>query len=148
MPAEDPAFLSSVVDLQRRNDELSSKLRESESRHALVSDAVAEGIYDWSIEANTLWVSPHLVEMFGFEGRELKAADWNELIHPGDFAGYRNALRSCLKGATKRLDCEYRVRHSDGAFRWIEDRAVGVRNGAGRAVRLVGAVSDVTSRKE
>ena len=148
MPADAPASLPSVLDLQRRIDELNSKLRESESRHALVSDAVAEGIYEWSIEANTLWVSSRLIEMFGFESRELKAADWNELIHPDDFAGYRNALRGCLKGATKRLDCEYRVKHSDGAYRWIEDRAVGVRNAVGRAMTLVGAVTDVTARKE
>jgi GAF domain-containing protein len=61
---------------------------------------------------------------------------------------YREALRDCFKGITPRLDCEYRVRHSDGAYRWIDDRAVPVRNEAGRAVRLVGAVSDITERKQ
>ena len=37
--------------------------------------------------------------------------------------------------------------YANGNYRWIEDRAVAVRNEAGRAIRLVGAVSDVTARK-
>ena len=127
---------------------LLGELRESEARHALVSDAVAEGIYEWNIETNALWVSQRLIEIFGFEGRELKAADWNELVHPEDFPRYRIALRDCFKGTTRRLDCEYRVKHADGAFRWIEDRAVPVRDAAGQAARLVGALTDVTARKE
>ena len=130
------------------NSRLLGELRESEARHALVSDAVAEGIYEWNIETNALWVSQRLIEIFGFEGRELKAADWNELVHPEDFPRYRSALRDCFKGITRRLDCEYRVKHADGAYRWIEDRGVPVRNAAGQAVRLVGALTDVTARKE
>ena len=107
-----------------------------------------KGIYEWNIEINALWVSQRLIEIFGFEGRELKSADWNELVHPEDFPHYRSALRDCLKGIARRLDCEYRVRHANGAYRWIEDRGVPVRNAAGQAVRLVGAVTDVTVRKE
>src|SRR5204863_2303063 len=46
------------------------------------------------------------------------------------------------------LFCEYRIRLGNGAYRWVEDHAVPVRNAQGWAVRLVGAVSDVTERKE
>src|SRR5262249_7544656 len=59
-----------------------------------------------------------------------------------------SALRDCFKGTARRLDCEYRVRHADGAYRWVEDRGVSVRNSAGRVVRMVGAITDVTDRKE
>jgi PAS domain S-box-containing protein len=119
-----------------------------EERYALVCQAVAEGIYEWDIERNALFPSARLIEIFGFEGRSLGADDWNQIVHPEDFPIYRAALRDCFRGVTARLDCEYRVRHSDGAYRWIEDRALPIRNAAGRAIRLVGAVSDVTERKE
>src|SRR5436190_17101086 len=118
-----------------------------EERYALVCQAVAEGIYEWDIERNALSPSARLIEIFGFEGNGLSAADWNGIVHPEDFPIYRAALRDCFRGVTARLDCEYRIRHSDGAYRWIEDRALPIRNEAGRAVRLVGAVSDVTERK-
>ena len=68
-------------------------------------------------------------------------------MHPEDFAHYRNALQDCLKGVTTRLHCEYRIRLGSGDYRWVEDNALAIRNEAGRAVRLVGAVSDVTERK-
>src|SRR6187551_959661 len=148
MPADAAASSPSASDLQERNDKLSSKLRESELRLALVTDAVAEGIYEWNIETNALWQSQRLRKIFGLAGRELKAGDWNELVHRDDFEGYRSALRDCFRGNSARLDCEYRVKHTDGSYRWLEDRAVAVRNAVGRAVRLVGAVTDVTGRKE
>src|SRR5438132_12280464 len=119
-----------------------------EERYALVCQAVAEGIYEWDIEANVLSPSARLIEIFGFEGSGLSADDWNGIVHPEDFPIYSAALRDCFRGVTTRLDCEYRVRHSDGAYRWIEDRALPIRNEAGRAIRLVGAVSDITERKE
>jgi two-component system NtrC family sensor kinase len=137
-------------ELRQRTDELASRaaeLRESEQRYGLVIQAVAEGIYEWDIERNSLWPSVRLIEIFGFHGRDLTAADWNELVHPEDFSHYRAALRDCFKAVTARLDCEYRVRHSDGAYRWIEDRAVPVRNAAGRAIRLTGAITDISERK-
>jgi PAS domain S-box-containing protein len=119
-----------------------------DERYALVCQAVAEGIYDWDIERNALSPSARLIEIFGFEGSSLGADDWNRIVHPEDFPIYRAALRDCFRGVTARLDCEYRIRHSDGAYRWVEDRALPIRNKEGRAIRLVGAVSDVTERKE
>ena len=69
-------------------------------------------------------------------------------MHPEDFQSYRAALRAALKGQTARLHCEYRIRLSNGDYRWVEDHAVPMRDEHGWAVRLVGAVSDVTDRKQ
>ncbi len=66
------------------NARLMVELRESEQRYGLVNQAVAEGIYEWDIERNSLWVSSRIIQIFGFEGRNLTAADWNELVHPED----------------------------------------------------------------
>ena len=56
-----------------------------EERYALVCQAVAEGIYEWDIERNVLSPSERLIEIFGFEGNGLSAADWNGIVHPEDF---------------------------------------------------------------
>jgi PAS domain S-box-containing protein len=141
--------------LQTRTGELArseTELRGSEERYALVSRAVAEGIYDWDIAQNRLWVSPRLIELFGWEAGEgigeRPSQDWNARVHPEDFERYRAALRAALKGETARLHCEYRIRLNNGEYRWVEDHALPVRDERGWAVRLVGAVSDVTERKE
>jgi PAS domain S-box-containing protein len=137
----------SVAELEARIAALTAELRQKDARYGLVTQAVAEGIYEWEIDSNALWVSARLIEIFGFHGRDLTAGDWNELVHPEDFPRYRAALSDCFKGVTAQLDCEYRIRHGGGAYRWIEDRAVPVRNTAGRAVRLTGALTDISERK-
>jgi PAS domain-containing protein len=68
---------------------LGQSLRESEERSALVSQAVAEGIYDWNIELNSLFVSSRLMEIFSFEGPGLTSEDWNRRVHPDDTESYR-----------------------------------------------------------
>jgi two-component system NtrC family sensor kinase len=138
---------TSVAELEAQIAALTAELRQKDERYGLVTQAVAEGIYEWEIDSNALWVSARLIEIFGFHGRDLTAGDWNELVHPEDFPRYRAALSDCFKGVTAQLDCEYRVRHGDGAYRWIEDRAVPVRNAAGRVVRLTGALTDISERK-
>ncbi len=127
---------------------LKRSLRESEERYALVSEAVAEGIYDWNIELNSLFVSSHLMEIFGFEGAGLTSEDWTGRVHPEDMEGYRTALRECFKQRSLRLECQYRIRAADGNYRWVEDHGLPIRNQMGRTIRLVGTVSDISRRRQ
>ena len=128
--------------------DLEQSLRASEERYALVTEAVAEGIYDWNIETNSLYVSPRLIEIFSFAGPRLTSEAWYGRVHPDDMEGYRTALRDCFKQRSPKLGCQYRIKAADNAYRWVEDHGLPIRNEAGRAVRLVGAVSDITRRHE
>ena len=127
---------------------LEQSLRESEERHALVSQAVAEGIYDWNIELNSLFVSSRLMEIFSFEGPGLTSEDWYRRVHPDDMESYRTALRDCFRQRALKIECQYRIKAADGNYRWVEDRGLPIRNKAGRAIRLVGAVSDISRRHQ
>jgi PAS domain S-box-containing protein len=122
-------------------------LRDSEARYALVTEAATEGIYEWNISENDLYVSPRLNELFGFETGELISQDWIERVHPDERETYRRALVSHFKGSERHLHCEYRILIKSGEYRWVLDHGVAVRNQAGRAVRLVGSVSDISARK-
>jgi PAS domain S-box-containing protein len=127
---------------------LERSLRESEERYALVSKAVAEGIYDWNIKLNSLFVSPRLMEIFGFEGSGLTSEDWSRRVHPDDRKNYRTALLDCFKQSALKLECQYRIKAADGNYRWVEDHGLPIRNETGRAIRLVGAVNDISQRRQ
>ena len=127
---------------------LGQSLRESEERYALVSQAVAEGIYDWNIELNSLFVSSRLMEIFGFDGPGLTSEDWYRRVHPDDMESYRTALRDCFRQRALKIECQYRIKAADGNYRWVEDHGLPIRNKAGRAIRLVGAVSDISRRHQ
>ena len=122
------------------------KLRENEERYSRVSEAVAEGIYDWNVADSTLYVSERVMEIFGFEG-QLTSNDWSSRVHPDDANAYRDALRECFRGRTAKVACEYRIKARDGSFCWVEGHGLPIRDAAGRAIRLVGCVSDVTTRR-
>ena len=127
---------------------LEQSLRESEVRYALVSEAVAEGIYDWNIKLNSLFVSPRLMEIFGFEGSGLTSEDWSRRVHPDDKEHYRTALRDCFKQRTLKFECQYRIKAADGNYCWVEDHGLPIRHEAGWVIRLVGAVSDISRRRQ
>jgi PAS domain S-box-containing protein len=122
------------------------KLRENEERYGLVSRAVAEGIYDWNVAANTLYVSERVMEILGLEG-SLTSQDWYRRVHPEDAERYRGALRACFRRVTEKIVCEYRILGRDGAYRWVADHGLPIRDDAGRAIRLVGCVSDISQRR-
>jgi PAS domain S-box-containing protein len=115
---------------------LERSLRENDERYALVSEAVAEGIYDWNIKQNSLFASPRLMEIFGFEASGLTSEDWNRRVHPDDKENYRAALRGCFKKSTSKLECQYRIKAADGNYRWVEDHGLPVRNEARQRTTL------------
>ena len=122
-------------------------MRATEERFALVTAAATEGYYDWDVVSDQLYVSPQLNLMFGFEAGYLKSRTWNDRIVTDDYGTYRRALLDHFKQLTARLQCEYRIRLASGEVRWVADRATAVRGADGRAIRLVGAVSDITAEK-
>jgi PAS domain S-box-containing protein len=120
---------------------------EQAERHALAAQASSEGIYDWNVLKNRLYTSPRLRELIGLAESDPANIDWNRRIHPDDFDRYRQALIAHFKRQSPRLRCEYRVRVRSGEYRWFLDSGLAVRDGAGRCTRLVGAISDITERK-
>ena len=121
-------------------------LRQSEERYAIATKVATEGMYEWNVADGLLFVSEHTKAFFP-SGVPPTAEAWNSLIHPDDYAGYQAALRDHFKGITARLEHEYRIASAGGEYRWVIDRGIAVRDAGGHAVRLVGAVTDVTARK-
>lgn len=122
--------------------------RESNHRHAMVTEAATEGLYDWDVVEDELYVSPQLNRMLGFEDGMLHAEEWVARVHPDDRNIYADATRGHLKGKDEQLSVEYRVRTQSDEYRWFHDSAVAERNDDGRAIRLIGALSDITEQKQ
>ncbi len=94
--------------------------------------------------------SPEYMRLHGLrpDGREETHADWLARVHPDDRARAERTLFDALESDDDSYDGEYRIiRPSDGAERWIHARADIERDPAGKAVRLVGAHTDVTDQK-
>ena len=123
-------------------------LKQSEERYALATRAATEGIYEWNVESGALFISDRAREVFGLAPGALRNTDWTARIHPEDFAHYRAAIIEHFKRRSPGVECEYRARDAAGSYRWVLDRGQAVRRADGRAIRLIGAETDITQRKQ
>lgn len=124
-------------------------LRESEARYALAVRGAQDGLWDWNLESDEIYLAPRWKEMLGYDDAELvsNVAAWLDRVHPEDDRGFRSALDAHLSGATPHFEAEYRLRHRDGSWLWVFSRGLAVRDTAGQAVRFAGSQTDITARK-
>ncbi|WIE48420.1 EAL domain-containing protein [Pseudomonas sp. GM17] len=97
----------------------------------------------------TLMYISHNITKFGHVAAQLVAsADWAQtLIHPDDQAKVKNAMLRILDRDVAGASIEFRMRTGDGAFRWVENRYIPVRNDQGQLVEVEGIILDITERR-
>ena len=119
----------------------------AETRLALITETVTEGIYDWNVITDALWVSDRLKAILGITEPHFISRGWGGRIHPDDLPGYKTAIVAHFKGETERHSYEYRILRGSGDYFWIADTGRCIRGEDGRAVRMIGAIRDITRRK-
>jgi diguanylate cyclase (GGDEF)-like protein/PAS domain S-box-containing protein len=121
----------------------------SEQRHAFALSGARQGVWDWDILNDTLYVSPSVEALLGLDPGALGGTEvsWREHMHPSDRETYRNALNAYIDRGNVSFSLEFRMRHSDGAFRWIALNASCIAGAENYATRCIGTVSDITPRK-
>jgi PAS domain S-box-containing protein len=138
-------LVSDVTTLKTREGEL----RDAQERHALVSLASNEGLWDMDMRTNRFYISPRLLSIIGAQSDPagFRREDWIAAIHPDDLNSYHLGWQEHMDGDSRIFDIEYRVLHINGEQRWIADRALALRDSTGQAYRIAGSVTDITTRK-
>lgn len=133
---------------ERRQTE--EALRESEERYALAARGANDGLWDWNIRNNTVYYSFRWKSMLGFEeGEEWNnLQEWLQRVHPDDREPVEAKLSAHINGQSPQFECEYRIRHKDGSYRWMLNRGLAVRDESGQAYRMAGSQTDITDRKK
>lgn len=149
-------LLASVAIVTRfwvRTRRLEALHRISEERFYLAVAGSNDGIWDWDIVEDRAYISQRLKEIIGIQTSANivpdPAAAWVERIHPGDREDFTNKLRRYLETRNNDLfSAEFRVQRTDGEYRPVMMRGKAMRDSAGKAIRLSGAITDITSLKE
>ncbi|HEU5162300.1 MAG TPA: PAS domain S-box protein, partial [Thermoanaerobaculia bacterium] len=122
--------------------------RMAEERLRLFETAT-DGLYDSDLVSGATWCSDNLRVLLGRDamGSALDEDGWASVVHPDDASLARATLDGVLERAEVFLELEYRLRRADGTFIWVRDKAQIIRDAGGRPVRIVGAIADITARK-
>ncbi|MDE3196475.1 MAG: EAL domain-containing protein, partial [Acidobacteriota bacterium] len=123
-------------------------LRVSEERYAIALKGANDGLWDWDPASGVLYVSGRWKEMLGLpESLEVSMTLWSSLIRPADRPRVEQDFHLHLAGSTEYFESEYRIMHSDGAYRWVLSRGLAVRGADRSPSRVAGSLTDITATK-
>jgi len=142
--------LAFVID-RRRSWAYHLQVMRSEQRLRYALDATSEGVWDWNLSTGIIHYNPHWIRSLGYSIGEINALGdiRKSIIHPQDQQKVHDTLEAYLKGNAPLYECEARIRKKSGEYIHIIDRGKVVeRDSQNNPVRLVGTITDITSRKD
>jgi len=143
-------FCAFIRDISRRKKAEQYILKANE-RFEKVTEATNDAIWDWDIENDIFYRSKAIGNFFGKNAlTEMKEKNfWKDDFHPEDVAGIKDTVQAAIADpAINRWESEYRIFNDQGEIVYVIDRGMIVRNANGKAIRMVGAMTDVTSQKQ
>jgi len=125
-------------------------LREEVERYALALQGSDDGIWDWDLATGKVFFSDRWKSILGYSPEEISddVEEWKSRIHPEDIDHVMAVHREHFEGNSPHFEAAYRLRHKDGAYRWILGRGVCLRDDKGVPTRAAGSHVDITRRKE
>lgn len=133
----------------QRTEKLRQQMSQTEERFALAMRSTADGVYDWDIPAGTIYYSPRFKEMLGYLDHELPNVvdSFTRLVHPDDVDRVWDYANQYLAGELKEYNSTFRMQHKNGSWIWINSRARAAYDADGKAIRMIGAHTDITHLK-
>ncbi|WP_244480843.1 diguanylate cyclase domain-containing protein [Mesorhizobium sp. Root157] len=137
-------FVRQVIDDKER-------IAETETRWNFALASAKQGVWDANLQKGTTAYSDTWLELLGYQrvGQENDPDLWLKLAHPDDIERIKAADQAHMDGTVPYYEAEFRMRHKSGRWIWVLDRGKAViRDPQGRALRVIGSITDITARKE
>lgn len=129
--------------------EMNSALITSEFRWKYALEGAGEGVWDWDISTDQMFLGPRLHAMLGYAEDELgnDFSAWERLLHQDDRNAVIEALDAYLEDRSPKYEAEARLRGKGGEWKWILMRGIVVsRDAQGKPLRMIGTHADITER--
>ncbi len=122
-------------------------------RFQLAARATQELLWDWDLVRGEIVWAGTTRPYFGLPPDEIATVHgdqyrtWADRVHPDDLRVRETASQTAIESGAESWEHEYRFRRVDGSYADILERAVIGRDAGGRALRIVGAMRDVSARR-
>ena len=143
--------LGTIIQLLVENNRAKEAAERSNERYQLTIEATSDSIWDLDLKTHELYrgngFDAYYDQKQGFE--EIEARKWEHNIHPEDVLRVESSLEEALNAdATNKWTAEYRYLKKDQSYAWVIDKGFIVRDEQKQAIRIVGAVQDITEIKK
>ncbi len=130
---------------QRIENEL--RLKDYIDRFNIVLKATSDIIWDWDLLTNSVIRNKGKKSIFSNNEQSLTHDWWNNFIHPEDKERVLKKIQRHIKLKKSKWKDRYRLLDKNGAYKFILDRGFLMYDNDGRAVRMIGAMEDITERE-
>jgi PAS domain S-box-containing protein len=143
-----PAVLGTMLDITERR-QAEEERRKTEERFHIIAQATNDAVWDWDLTTNAVWWNEGVNTLFGYSPDQVgpDANWWCENIHPEDKEEVISSVHEVIDSGGRSWTGEYRFRRADGSYAYILDRGYVIRDDEGQAVRMLGAMADLTERR-
>nr|WP_314835880.1 PAS domain-containing protein [uncultured Flavobacterium sp.] len=132
--------------LKKTND----KIKESNEKYDIVAKATSDTIWDWKIQEDQISWNKGIESVFGYKEEQVgnNSNWWFDKIHPEDSIKMSIKLYSFIEQKTENWQDQYRFRCADNTYKYVLDRGFLLKDENGKAIRMIGAIQDITKQKE
>ena len=143
------ALLGLVLHLRARCRRMAAAVASGEERLRRVARVTSDAVWDWDLTTGDVWRSEGVGTLFGYAPDAVghDAAWWLGRVHPDERERVVSGISAVIDGGGTLWSAEYRYRRADDSFADVADRADVIRDAKGQAVRMLGAMTDVSARK-
>lgn len=124
-------------------------LQRSEEQFRLAFDFAQIGSWDWDLRTNQITWNQNHFHLLGLnpDTDEASYNNWRDRLHPEDVTRTEAAVNASLSNRTA-FQAEYRLIHPDGTLHWVIGKGRAIYDPAGRPIRMIGVMLDITDRKQ
>jgi PAS domain S-box-containing protein len=137
-------FLSMAQDVTQLH-EATLALEESNRRYELLANTILDVVSLHRPDGQLIFVTPSTQRLTGFTPEEWATMETMSLIHPEDLSTVIDANLRNLAGEVTKI--EWRCRHKEGGYVWLESVATPTYDVEGQVTSLVCCSRDITERK-
>jgi PAS domain S-box-containing protein len=122
-------------------------LRESEARFRQLADAMPQIVWAARPDGVLDYYNRRWFEYINLPESEADQARWDRYIHPDDLKHAYDAWTAALVSG-EMYTIEFRVRRSDGEYKWFLVRALPIRDDREKITRWFGTCTDIDQQKQ
>uniref|UniRef100_UPI0030ED253F PAS domain S-box protein n=1 Tax=Emticicia oligotrophica TaxID=312279 RepID=UPI0030ED253F len=149
IPIYEQNFLIKTVVDDTERVKAKNNLILSNERYNLVTQATSDAIWDWDLVSNSFFRGGSFEKIFGHSESNLSSIDsWSVYLHPDDANRVLNGIHAAIESDAINWKDEYCYQKADGKYAYVLDKGFILRDNTGKAIRMVGAMQDITERNE